>query len=123
MKNFVKAGDRYTYTNATGTDIASGAVVVIGSLLGIACVDIANGEAGEVSIERGVFSVPKTAGSAFTDGCALTFDISAGAFVLGTATAGAGDISGAAVAYGPAASAATTANVLINAGLGTVEAG
>lgn len=121
--NKITEGRRVTYTNASGATIPSGAPVVVGSLVGVACADIADGASGQVSIERAVYQLPKTAGSAFTLGQALLFDVSAAAFIPGSATAAAGDISGCCVAAAAAASADTTALVLINAGVGTVETG
>ena len=46
--NFVQAGDVIDYT--AGADIASSDVVVVGSLVGVAHNDIANGSVGPVGV-------------------------------------------------------------------------
>ena len=117
--NFVQDGDVLTYAN-TGSAIASGAVVAIGSLIGIALTDIAaTSGTGPVQIE-GVFTVPKATGSAWTQGCKLNWDASAGKFDIGTATPAAGDVSVCCVAAAAAASGDTTGKVLLNVGVGTI---
>jgi predicted RecA/RadA family phage recombinase len=58
MKNWRQAGKVLDYTNDTGADIASGSVVVIGSILGVASGLIAAGEIGDVAVEE-VFALPK----------------------------------------------------------------
>jgi predicted RecA/RadA family phage recombinase len=119
MKNFYQEGENITWTNGTGSAVVSGQVVAIGSLVGIACVDIASTTTGAVKLE-GVFLVPKTAGTAWTQGAELNWDASAATFDIGTATPATGDISGCCVAAYAAASAATTGYVLINKGVGTI---
>ena len=52
-----------TWTNSTGSNVSSGAVVQVGfSSLGIALVDIANSATGSVAVE-GVFKLAKTTGA------------------------------------------------------------
>jgi len=95
------------WLNGTGGDIAAGGVVIVGILVGVALVDIADGETGSVAIE-GVFELAKTAGTAWTEGLALDWDASASAFeVAGTITPATGDLQLGAVAAGVAGSAAT----------------
>ena len=61
--SYKQEGCVITWTNSTGSNVASGAVVQIGHLsLGIALVDIANGASGAVATE-GVFSLTKTTGA------------------------------------------------------------
>lgn len=74
-QNFKQEGKRVKYTNGTGSDIASGAVVVIGALLGIALVDIADTESGEVALE-GVWELPKTNPLAISQGDQLFWNTS-----------------------------------------------
>lgn len=105
--NNVQVGKRITYANATGADIASGDVVVVGSLVAIASVDIPDGGVGELEIGS-VFEVPKAAADDIKQGDALDFDISEGVFT-NDLTEAAGDLIGAAVAWADAA--ATTATV------------
>jgi predicted RecA/RadA family phage recombinase len=125
MNNFIQDGRTLPWTNDTGADIASGDPVVIGNLIGVAAVDIADGASGSVAIE-GVFSLPKVSGSsghAISQGSKVLFDVSVGKFDVGTATAAAGDISGCCVAVAAAATTATTVDIKLNVGIGTIEAG
>ncbi|MFZ1827998.1 MAG: capsid cement protein [Candidatus Competibacteraceae bacterium] len=116
---YVAEGEALVYSN-TGALIKSGAVVVIGNLIGVALVDIpATSGTGAVAL-KGVFTVPKVAGSAWVQGAKLLYDVSAAAFDVGTATPATGDVSGCCVAAAAALSAATTGQVLINMGVGTV---
>jgi predicted RecA/RadA family phage recombinase len=124
---FVQPGDYLTFTAAA--DYTAGDVVVIGSLLGIAVndIDYSEDDQGVVALS-GVFECPKVAGVAWTNGCALTWDLngggSTGAFdTPANVTEASGDISGNAIAFGAAAEAATTGHVKINCDVGTVETG
>jgi predicted RecA/RadA family phage recombinase len=122
MKNFRHDGKTVIWTNGTGADVAAGAVVVVGTLIGVACVDIANGATGAVAIE-GVFELLKATHAtdkAFTQGAAVIWDVSAGKFDVGTATPAEGDITGNCVAAAAAASTAAVALIKINVGAGTV---
>jgi len=121
MRNYLQPGDTLHYTNATGADIAAGAPVIVGSQIGVAIGDIANGESGPLSM-GGVYILPKTAGAAIAQGTAVIFDKSAAAFVpVGTATA-TGDVTGACTAWEAAASGDTSVAVKINTGAGAVAA-
>lgn len=122
MKNQISDGTRITWTNGTGSAVASGDPVVVGNMVCVACGNIANGDSGELAA-KGVFELPKAAGNAIAQGEAPLFDISAAAFDAASATAAAGDISGCCVAREAAAAAATTVIVEINAAIGTVETG
>ncbi len=66
-KNYVCDGKVMDYQNAGASMIASGAVVPMAAMIGIAETNIAPGKVGAVSIV-GVFSLPKKTGS----GAALT---------------------------------------------------
>jgi len=117
--NFVQDGDVISYSNA-GSAITAGSVVAIGSLIGVALVDIA-ATTGVGSVQlRGVFTLPKATGSAWTQGAKLLWDASAAKFDIGTATPATGDISVCCVAFAAAASGDTTGKVLLNAGVGTI---
>ncbi len=118
----IQDGKTLTYTNGTGSAIAAGAPVVVGNQIGVAAVDIANGETGELFM-TGVHKLPKTGGAgAITQGSAPIFDVSSGEFVpAGTATA-TGDVSGAVTAWASVADAATVVWVKLNTGIGTVAA-
>lgn len=118
--NYQQEGKRITWTNGTEDAVSAGDPVVVGTQIGVACVDIAAGASGAVEME-GVFTLPKTTGAAINQGTAPLFDISTGTFLPQTGTAAAGDISGCCVAWATAASAATSVIVKINVGIGTVE--
>lgn len=99
--NYKQPGDVLTYTNVTGSDIASGDVVKLGAAsdctLGVALTDIANGASGEVAIS-GVFEVPKVSDAVFTMGESLVFNTSAGAFNDNAAATASGDVTGSVIA-------------------------
>lgn len=78
-KTYIQDGDVINYQNGTGSAIASGAIVKIGALVGIALVDIANGATGSVMLE-GVFKVAKATGAAWAQGDQLYWDATAGNF-------------------------------------------
>lgn len=124
-KNFIQNGKHINWTNGTGSAVASGAPVVVGSLVCVALTDIAAGAVGVLATE-GVWELPKVAGSsghAIAQGATTLFDISEAKFDIKTATAAAGDISGSCVATEAALTTATTVIVKINVGAGTVETG
>lgn len=72
MKNFVRRGHVLNYTNASGATIASGTIVIVGSLAGVAVADIADEAAGELNL-KGVYALPKATG-AVTQGAKLYYD-------------------------------------------------
>lgn len=75
MKNGIRSGQTMTWTNATGSLVTSGSVVVVGTLVGVAIADIKNGEVGELKL-TGVHSLPKAAES-ITQGNVVYWDGSA----------------------------------------------
>ena len=116
--NYVQEGEVIDYT--AGSNISAGAVVKIGQILGVALVDIANGETGSVAIE-GVYTVPKVSGAVIAQGESLTWDVSAGAFDDNAATPATGDVTGAAaVAAEAAGNGVTLINVKFTGTPGTV---
>lgn len=116
-KTFRQPGAVLNHT--AGADIDAGDVVVLGDTVGIALVDIANGEDGAVSIE-GVHEVPKVAGTAWDQGDSLDWDASEDAFGKGI-TPASGDVIGAAIAAADAGSAATTGEAKLTPGAGAAE--
>lgn len=119
--NYQQPGEVMDWTNATGSDVSSGDVVVIGAVLGVALVDIANGATGSVAIS-GVYTAPKVSGAVIAQGESLTWDVSAGAFDDNAASAATGDITGApAVAFEGAGNGATTLAVKLTGVAGTVN--
>jgi predicted RecA/RadA family phage recombinase len=114
-RKYVNPGETMPYT-ASGADVASGTLVVIGHLLGVTLGDIADGETGTAAIE-GVFEgVPKVAAAVFTAGEKLIYDVSAGAFADSAATPASGDITGGAVAIVAGANAETTCTIKLTPG-------
>lgn len=111
--NEVQEGKTIQWTNG-GTAVVSGQVVVIGAMLGIALVDIANGASGSVAIE-GVFDVPKVDAAVIAQGELVVWDSSAGKFDDSAAIPASGDVSGGATAM-EAKGATTDATIAIKLG-------
>lgn len=119
MAAFKAEGDVIQWTNGTGSDVASGAVVVVGNTLGVALVDIASTATGSVAVE-GVYSCPKASAAVIAQGESLTWDVSAGNFDDNAATPASGDITGAtAFAYAAAGNGTTTVLVKLTGAPGT----
>lgn len=78
MNNFLKPGRTLTFT-APGGGVTSGAVVRIGSLVVISTNTVAAGLPFE-GVAEGVFTVPKIAGVAWTEGMLLYHDSAANNF-------------------------------------------
>ena len=70
--NHVQPGRFMTYTNSTGSDIVSGQMVLVGSLLGVATVDIPDGATGELMMKE-IHHLPKATG-AIAQGVPLYLD-------------------------------------------------
>lgn len=75
MKNYINEGKTLTYT-ATA-DIVSGQAVRVGTKIGVAVADIANGATGTLWMD-GVFELPKKSADTVTVGAALYWDNSNG---------------------------------------------
>lgn len=117
--NFVQEGKVIQWTNG-GTAKSAGDVVVIGKVLGVALVDIGNGESGSVALE-GVFTVPKVSAAVIAQGENLTWDASAAAFDDNAATPATGDVTGGgAVAWEAAGNTVTSLKVKFTGVPGTV---
>ena len=119
MDNYVDNGSTVNYSNSTGSAIAAGAVVALKHCLGIALVDIANGESGAVQV-KGKVTAPKVSAAVFAQGEKLVYDVSAGAFDDSAATPATGDITGAAVAAVAGANNETTCTVILTPGNATL---
>lgn len=115
MDNYVDDGSTVNYTNATGSAIASGAVVVLKHCLGVALVDIAIGASGAVKV-KGKVTVPKVSAAVFAQGEKLIYDVSAAAFDDSAATPATGDITGGAVAAVAGANTETACTVILTPG-------
>lgn len=118
MNNYQQRGDVIEVPSAAAAVVA-GQVVALGSVLAVAN---HGAEAGEPynAVRVGVFSAPKVAGTAFAQGEAVMWDVSAGVFALGAPAVG--DVTGAAVAFEAAPADATTFSVLLPGAVGTVKA-
>lgn len=119
-RNYESDGNVIQWTNGTGSAVASGQVVKVGNLIGVALVALAIGETGSVAIE-GVFSgVPKVSGAVFAQGEKLVFDVSAngglGAFDDSAAAPAAGDVTGGAVAWAAGSDGQTTCTIKLTPG-------
>jgi predicted RecA/RadA family phage recombinase len=111
MKNFVQHGDMVTVT-AAGT-IASGDLVRINSLIGVAATSATTGEAVEIKTS-GVFDLPKTSAQAWSAGQPVYMISGTG---LLTNVAGTGNYL-AGVAVLDAANPSATGRVRLNGSLG-----
>ncbi len=74
--NFIQNGETITWTNGTGSAVASGDIV-INDLIGMALVDIAASASGAVAA-RGVFELPAVNDAAINQGAKVYFDATAG---------------------------------------------
>jgi predicted RecA/RadA family phage recombinase len=116
-KNYIKPGDHWTFT--AGANTTSGQAVVIGTVLGIALCAVANGDKGEAAVE-GVWELPKLSTAVIAQGARLTWDVSAGEFIV--ASAAVGDLENCAVAEAAAGNGTTTVRAKLCPGAGTVKA-
>jgi len=114
--NHKAKGSTIEWTNG-GSAVVSGAVVIVGGLVGIAAVDIGAGETGTVHITE-VFEVPCNSADVISQGQTLTWDASAGEFV-DTNTPAAGDNAGGVVAMTAAGNGVTTVEVQLLPGNGS----
>lgn len=118
-RTYVQPGKVLNHT--AGADIEAGDVVVIGDIVGVAQVDIANGGTGAVAIE-GVHRLRKVAGAAWGQGDKLHWDASAasgaGAFAA-SITPATGDVSNCAIAAASAGSDDTVGEVRLTPGTGS----
>ncbi len=118
MKNFVQQGDVIEVPAAAST-VASGQVVVVGSLIAVANHPAASGAPFNATL-TGVFEVPKATGAAWTQGQTLMWDASASAFAP-VGTPATGDVTGAGTSAFVAAGSADAKGYVRFAGLpGTV---
>ena len=114
--NYKAVGNTLEYTN-TGSAIASGAVVIVGALVGIAATDIAaTTGVGTVQIE-GVFEVPCNSADVISVGQKLVWDASASEFGDANPPA-AGDNAGGVVAVTAAGTGVALVEVKLLPGSG-----
>ena len=118
---YVSPGGTMDYTNG-GSAIASGDVVVVGNLIGIAHDAIAATTGTGVLHIEGVFDIPKVSAAVIAQGDSVFWDVSAGEADDNAATAATGDIVPCGVAMEAAGNGVTTIAVKINATPGAVTA-
>jgi predicted RecA/RadA family phage recombinase len=111
--NFIQDGCVIDFVNATGSTILSGAVVVIGTIIGIAIGDILDTETGAVRID-GVFELPKVSAAVLSVGESVQYDLSALEIADDGATPASGDLVGCGVVVEAAGNGVLTAKVKIN---------
>jgi len=107
MKNFVQEGNTITVTAPAA--VTSGQLVVVGSLVGVAAFDAAQGE--DVEIQRsGVFTLPKVTTDVISQGDKLYWDAGQGKL---TVTAGTGSKPLVGAARAAAGNGTTTVEVVL----------
>lgn len=116
-RNYVNPGEHITFT--ASADVASGAGVAIGVLLGVSLGDVASGEQGTAAITD-AWTLPKLSTAVITEGAALIWDVSAGQFIV--ASAATGDLANCAVALEAAGNGTTTVRAKLTPGTGSVSA-
>lgn len=114
--NYIKPGEHLTFT--ASADTASGAGVLLGTMLGVALTKVLNGASGEAAVE-GVWELPKTAGAAINAWTRPIWDTATNTFIASGATTG--DLLNAVVAVETAASAATKVKVRLLPGAGSLS--
>ena len=116
-KNFIKPGDHLTYT--AGADTASGAGVLLGTVLGVSLTAVGNGASGEAAVE-GVWEMPKLSTAVIAAWARPTWDVSAGEFIV--ALPATGDLLNGAIAVEAAGNGTTTVKVRLLPGAGSLSA-
>lgn len=114
---YIKPGEALDYTNNTGNPIAVNDVVVVGSFVAVAAVNIPVGAIGSI-LGDGVFTLPKKAGTAMPAGTKVTWSVADKAVVVGAGVTG--DVFGCGVVVElDAAAGDTSARVLLDTGMGS----
>lgn len=112
-------------TGSGGSTVKSGSIVVMGNVgnatLGIALVDIPDGDTGAVGFNCGVLA-PKVAATTYNDGESLIWDISVPAFIKNGTTPATGDVSGSCRADEPGVDTKSEARIWLTGIPGTLTA-
>ena len=118
MKNFRQPGNVLSVAAAAAA-VAAGQVGIVGAHIGVAATSAAIGESYELNLD-GVYELPKATGAAWTQGQALMWDASAGAFAA-VGTPATGDVTAAGISAWAAAASADAVGLVRFAGVpGTV---
>ncbi|MCR9260775.1 MAG: DUF2190 family protein [Pseudomonadaceae bacterium] len=121
MQNYVQKGDTLDWVNDTGSDVVSGAVVVLGDTVGIAMGDIADTETGSVLVE-GVVEIAKVDAAVIAAGEHVNWDASAGEVDDKNHSPASGDVADFGVAVeSKGATTGETIKVKLTPGAGTVS--
>ncbi len=102
---YVQRGESIDYTPSA--DVAAGDIVKLGKLIGIAKLDIKNGELGALALV-GVYEIPKIGLAEFAPGATVAYD-----FENGFATTAEASPEATPIGYAVAAAARADANVLV----------
>ena len=96
MRNYIQPGKTIPFSNITSNPVASGELVIVGALIGVATGAVIAGEDGELTLE-GVFELPKATADdiiagelLYNDGGELTVDGDDSMELVGVATKAAG---------------------------------
>lgn len=116
-KNYIKPGDHQTFTAAA--NIASGAGVLLGALLGVSLTTVASGASGEAGL-TGVWELPKLSTAVIAAWATPSWSASTGKFIV--ASEAIGDLLAGAVAVEAAGAGTTTVKVMLLPGAGTIKA-
>ncbi|NDR57129.1 DUF2190 family protein [Aliiruegeria sabulilitoris] len=73
MKNFLSHGHTLTFTNGSGSDLASGAGHLQGAIFGVCADAVANGAEGTLNL-TGTYELPKAASQAWAVGAKIYWD-------------------------------------------------
>lgn len=118
--NYVQDGEVIEFAN-TGSAIAAGDVVVVGTQIGVALVDIAATTGVGAVAMTGVFDLPKVDAAVIAQGEEVFYDVSAAKFDDNAATPATGDVSNCCVAWeGLGATTGANIKVKLNVGVGLV---
>lgn len=115
-KNFIKPGEHISFI--AGANLASGAGVMLGTLLGVSLTAVASGATGEAAVE-GVWELPKATGAAMNAWTRPIWDTATNAFIASGASTG--DLLNAAIVVETAGSSATTVKVMLLPGAGSLS--
>lgn len=113
MNSYKQPGEIMDFVNNTGDAISVDALVRIGDRVGVACVDIANGDTGSVRV-CGVVQVPKLTTDVVGQGDALYFDESESEVTLSDAGGGSAGNILAGYAFASAGNGVTTVQIKLN---------